>query len=134
MKILSKILALAALGAIALPGTAQVYESKDDKGHPVYSDQPSDGSTVVEIKPDTAPERGSEEYQRKLDREMEAYRREQDELERERHGVKRREEGDDTDMRRHEVGDDADMRRHEVGDDDDMRRREVGSGTDREKQ
>lgn len=153
MKILIKIIVLVSLGASGHFGNAQVYESKDADGQPVFSDTPSQGAVPVDIKPtnkadgvevkpppaaspkakktESAPERGSIEYQQKLDREMEAYEREQERIERERHSEKRQEVGDDAYMERHEVGDEN-LERHEVGDDVDMRRREVGAGDDDE--
>jgi cell division protein FtsB len=66
-----------------------------------------------------APARGSNEYEQKLDREMEAYRREQKQKERERHSEKRHEVGHDDGEQLQEVGHDASERRREIGDDDD---------------
>lgn len=108
MKILLKFTVVVSLCAIGLPGAAQVAETSNSQA---------------------PPERGTIEYQQKLDREMEAYRREQERLERERHSEKRQEVGDDAYMKRHEVGDEN-LQRHEVGDDVDMRRHEVGAGDD----
>ena len=140
MKTLLEIFVLVLLGAIAQHGLAQVYESKDSEGRPVFSDSAAEGAAPVDVQPTNqadsvkmqpprarspekagntaAPERGTVEYQQKLDREMEAYEREQERLERERHSEKRHEVGDEG-LQRHEVGDDAEMRRHEVGSDDD---------------
>ena len=148
MKNLLRIIVLVSLGASAHFGNAQVYESKDADGQPVFSDTPTEGATPVEVKPtnqaesvrverppetppetakgSAAPEPGTVEYQQELDREMEAYEREQDRLER--HGEKRIEVGHDN-LQRHEVGDEN-LQRHEVDDDIDMRRHEVGAGNE----
>jgi hypothetical protein len=148
MKTLLKSLVLVSVATAGSQGLAQVYESKDAEGHPVFSDQPAPDARPVDIapantadavaaespqpgqaappKPATAPARGSPEYEQKLDREMEAYRREEEQQERERHSEKRHEVGHDASEKRHEVGHDASEQRHEVGHDGSEKRREVG--------
>ena len=148
MQLLSRVLVAISLAAAGGPGVAQVYETEDAEGHPVFSDKPSPGAQPVEVPPtnaaesvdiqvqqpphsapsipDSPPKAGTDQYEQKIEREMEAYRREEERREQERHSEKRHEVGHDASERRHEVGHDASERRHEVGHDASEKRREVG--------
>lgn len=144
-----KVLAIIAIATLSGHAVGQVYETKDEEGHPVFSDEPSQGAVEVRVDPanradsvepgpavtehpeadatPAPPARGSAEYEQKIEREMEAYRREEAERERERHSETRHEVGHDASEKRHEVGHDASEQRHEVGHDASERRREVGA-------
>jgi hypothetical protein len=98
MKQASRVLTLLAVAAYGAAVTAQVYVTKDADGNTVYTDMPPVVSDPIELPPTNigdsvkvepeqesepaepsaappAPEPGTPEYDEKIEREMEAYRK-----------------------------------------------------------
>ena len=140
MNTLLKSLVLVSVATVCSQGLAQVYESRDAEGRPVFSDRLSPDAKPIDAaptnavavkplqpgqtdppKPAAAPPAGSRDYVWKIEREMEAYRREEDRREHDRHSEQRHEVGHDASHdaseRPREVGHDANEKRHEVGHD-----------------
>ena len=135
MRVFLGVLSLTAVVGIPIQAAAQVYESEDAEGHPVYSDQPSPGATPVQIpatntsdhvdatpgpapaksvgNETSPPQRGTPEYEQKIEQEMTTYRRVEAERERARHSEQRHKVGHDGREERHKVGDAE--KRHKVG-------------------
>ena len=120
------LVAVAGQSAAQFHDDIEVYETQDEQGVPSYSNIPSQGARSVTIAPTNSadsveiisqpepaapeappvvPERGTPEYEQKIQRQLEDYRQSELEIRRERHGPSRHTVGTGTDAQRREVGD-----------------------------